>query len=42
MAHKLAVLEILKNLFVLAYITCPRYSYIIIESTNSMILKPEK
>jgi len=28
MAHKLAVLEILRNLFVLAYIVCPRYPYI--------------
>jgi len=30
-------LEILRNLFVLAYIACPRYPYIIIESTDSMI-----
>jgi len=28
MAYKLAVLEILRNLFVLAYIACPRYPYI--------------
>jgi len=28
MAYKLAVLEILENLFVLAYIACPRYPYI--------------
>jgi len=27
-AYKLAVLEILRNLFVLAYIACPRYPYI--------------
>ena len=27
-AYKLAVLEILINLFVLAYIACPRYPYI--------------
>jgi len=27
-AYKLAVLEILRNLFVLAYIVCPRYPYI--------------
>jgi len=37
MAYKLAVLEILRNLFVLAYITCPRYPYIAIESTESTI-----
>jgi len=29
MAYKLAVLEILRNLFVLAYIACPRYPYIL-------------
>ena len=28
LAYKLAVLEILRNLLVLAYITCPRYPYI--------------
>jgi len=28
MAYKLALLEILRNLFVLAYIACPRYPYI--------------
>jgi len=28
MAYNLAVLEILRNLFVLAYIACPRYPYI--------------
>jgi len=28
MAYKLAVLEILRNVFVLAYIACPRYPYI--------------
>jgi len=28
MAYKLAVLEILRNLFVLAYIACTRYPYI--------------
>jgi len=28
MAYKLAVLEILRNLLVLAYIACPRYPYI--------------
>jgi len=28
MAYKLAVLEILRNLFVLAYIARPRYPYI--------------
>jgi len=28
MAYKLAVLEILRNLFVLAYIACLRYPYI--------------
>jgi len=28
MAYKLAVLEILRNLFVLAYIVCLRYPYI--------------
>jgi len=28
MAYKLAVLEILRNLLVLAYIACPRYLYI--------------
>jgi len=27
MAYKLAVLEILRNVFVLAYIACPRYPY---------------
>ena len=27
-AYKLAVLEILRNVFVLAYIACPRYPYI--------------
>jgi len=27
-AYNLAVLEILRNLFVLAYIACPRYPYI--------------
>jgi len=37
MAYKLAVLEILGNLFVLAYIACPRYPYMHIESTDSMI-----
>ena len=26
--YKLAVLEIMRNLFVLAYIACPRYPYI--------------
>ena len=36
-AYKLAVLEILRNCFVLAYIACPRYPYII-ESTDSMIM----
>ena len=33
-AYKLAVLEILRNLFVLAYIACPPLH---IESTDSMI-----
>jgi len=28
MAHKLVVWETLRNLFVLAYIACPRYPYI--------------
>ena len=28
MAYTLAVLEILRDLFVLAYIACPRYPYI--------------
>jgi len=28
MAYKLAVLEILRHLFVLAYIACPCYPYI--------------
>jgi len=28
MAYKLAVLEILRDLFVLAYIACPRYLYV--------------
>jgi len=28
MVYKLAVLEILRNFFVLAYIACPRYPYI--------------
>jgi len=28
MAYKLAVLEILRNFVVLAYIACPRYPYI--------------
>jgi len=27
-AYKLAVLEILRNLFVLAYVACPRYPHI--------------
>jgi len=27
-AYRIAVLEILRNLFVLAYIACPRYPYI--------------
>jgi len=28
MAYKLAVLEILRNLFVIAHIACPQYPYI--------------
>ena len=39
MAYKLAVFEILRDfVFVVAYITHPCYPYIIIESTDSMIL----
>jgi len=28
MAYKIAVLEFLRNLFVLAYIACPHYPYV--------------
>ena len=38
MAYKLAVLEILRNLFVLAYIACLHYPYIIIESTDDSMM----
>ena len=37
MAYKLAIFEILRDFFVLAYIKHPRYPYICIESTDSMM-----
>jgi len=38
MAYKLAIFEILRDFFVLTYIKRPRYPYIRIESTDSMML----
>ena len=37
MAYKLAIFEILRDFFVLTYIKRPRYPYIHIESTDSMM-----
>ena len=36
-AYKCAVSEIWRDFFILAYIACTSYPYIIIESTDSMI-----
>ena len=43
-AYKLTIFEILRNLFVLSYIACPRYPYIRVYRLydNGVVLKMDK